>query len=102
MLRMIPPGVPLTVRQRLDRPICIGHAGLEKREQVEAADGDDPEQEEGNRTEVIQRIEPVAERRVEQRLDPHEQRLHHALQKSDHGTAVLASTARTARTARMT
>ena len=72
---MMPPANHWPCVSDLHRRVGVGDAGLEEGVQVKAADGDDPEQEEADRAEVIERIEPVAEGGIEQRLDAHEQPL---------------------------
>ena len=73
-------GPPLPVRDRLDRRVRTRHPGLEERVQVQPARRDDPEQEEADRPELVQRVQPVAKSRVEQRLHAHEQPLQATLQ----------------------
>ena len=65
-------GVPLVVGQRVDRSVSTGDTSLEKRIEIQSAPGDQPEQHEGDRAEVVERIKPVAEGGVEQRLHAHE------------------------------
>src|SRR5690606_15471513 len=54
----------------------------------DARHGDDPEQEEGDRAQMVERIEPIAERAVEQRFGAHEQGAQAALQQRDHRDGV--------------
>jgi len=64
--------IPLLARQLVNRRIGAVDAGLEKDVQIQPARHHQPHQEVRDRTEVIQRIEPVAEGEVEQRLDAQE------------------------------
>ena len=61
-----PAHIPVLPRQMLDRVVGLGYAGVEEDVQVQPARSDDPEQEEGDLAQVIERIEPVAEDPVEQ------------------------------------
>ena len=76
--------VPLAVGQRLHRGVRPGHAGIEEGVQVQPAAGDQPEQEEADRAELVERVDAVAERAVEQRLDAHEAPAQQALDGLDH------------------
>lgn len=58
--------------QPIDRHVCLCDAGLEEGIQVQPCAGDDPEQEERDLAEVVERIEPVAEGGVERRLHAQE------------------------------
>src|SRR5262245_39312109 len=60
---------PLIARDVFDRMVGAFDAGVEKDEEVNAADGDDPEKEETERAELRDRIERRAEQPVERSLD---------------------------------
>src|ERR1019366_6829702 len=81
----------LAMRQRFDRRIGLGDAGLEENIQVQPARRDDPEQHERDRTELVERIQPIAEGAVEYPLDTHERALQQALQQLDHRRAARRS-----------
>jgi len=76
--------VPLVVRQVLDGGVRFADAGLEEDVQVEAARDDDPEQEVGDRAEVVERIVRFAERAIEQTLEAKEQKLARVLNRLQH------------------
>jgi hypothetical protein len=59
----------LIARDVLDRLVGALDAGVEEDEKIDAADGDDPEKEKAERTELRQRIESRAEQPVEWSLD---------------------------------
>ena len=61
--------VPMLLRQVLDRLVGALDAGIEEDEQIDAADGDDPEEEEAERTELGERVERRAEQPVERPLE---------------------------------
>jgi hypothetical protein len=75
---------PLLARQALDRRVGLVDAGPEEDVKVEPAADDHPQQEVGDRAEVVERIELVAEHPVEQALDGEEQRLPRAVDDSQH------------------
>ena len=54
---------PLLVREVLDRRVGLVDAGLEEDVEVEPAADDDPEQEVGDRAEVVERIAARRRRR---------------------------------------
>jgi len=90
--------VPLRMRQVLDRRVRFVDTGLEEYEQVEPGCNRDPEQEVGDRTEVVEWIARLAECVVERPLDVQEGPLASALDDPQHsGRRVLASVAEIAR-----
>ncbi len=76
--------VPLVLGQRLHRAVGAADTGVKERIQVQAAAGDDPEQEKGDRTQVVERIQAIAKGAVEEGFNQHEQSAQRALQCGDH------------------
>ncbi len=66
--------VPLVDGELLQRVVGVGHAGVEEDVDVDAADGNDPEQEPAQRTELHQRIQTRPEELLADLLQPQEQR----------------------------
>ena len=62
--------IPLLVRQVLDRAVGRGDAGIEEDVEVDAADRDDPIEEEAERAQVVERVPGRREGAVEQALEP--------------------------------
>ncbi|MCG3200159.1 MAG: hypothetical protein NFCOHLIN_00001 [Gammaproteobacteria bacterium] len=77
-------GVTLGMRQRLHRAVSPFDARVEEGIEVQPGAGDDPEQIERQRAQVIQGIELVAEGAVEHRLGMHEARAQQALRPWSH------------------
>ena len=64
------PCKPLVMRQRLYREIGIGDAGAEERIEIDTAGGNDPEQEETDCTQVVERIQPITKKRLKRASQP--------------------------------
>ncbi|MNC89994.1 hypothetical protein D3C83_60250 [compost metagenome] len=75
---------PLAVRERLHRAVGARDAGLEEGVEIEPARHHQPHQVVRDRPEVVERIEPVAEREIEQRLHPQEAPLPDSLKAPEH------------------
>src|SRR5262245_41993389 len=75
---------PVIGGDALDRLVGALDAGIEEDEQIDAADGDDPEEEEAERTELRHRVESGTEQAVERPLDELESAPEHAANGADH------------------
>src|SRR5690606_25078032 len=79
-----PAEAPPPVGDALHGGVGAVHARVEEHVERDAGYGDDPEQEEGDRAQMVERIEAIAERTVEQRLGAHASCAQAALPQLDH------------------